>query len=130
MPPFYYQTRFQPDGLSTSLPGTFAIITACATTGETWTDSENTAANAVLRAELERLDRLLRSLTGYSPVTGHAEPGFAASLPFEEACDLGLKFKQDAIYYVDTGILNVSYCDERRRLEPVGTFLDRLNPLL
>jgi hypothetical protein len=129
MPPFYYQTRFKPDALPTPLPGTFAIITAFATTWETWTESENAAANAALRADLERSDRLLGSLTGYSPDTGHAEPGFAASLPFEEACDLGLKFKQDAIYYVDTGLLHVSYCDHRRRLEPVGTFLERLDPL-
>jgi hypothetical protein len=129
MPPFYYQTRFKPDALPTPLPGTFAIITACATTGETWTESETEAANAALRADLERSDHLLGSLTGYSPDTGHAEPGFAASLPFEEACELGLKFKQDAIYYVDSGILHVSYCDERRRLEPVAAFLDRLDPL-
>jgi hypothetical protein len=129
MPPFYYQTRFLPDGLPTPLPRTFAIVTACATTGETWTDSENAAANGALRAELESSERLLGSLTGYSPVTGHAEPGFAASLPFEAACDLGLRFKQDAIYYVDSGILHVSYCDQRRRLEPVGTFLERLDPL-
>lgn len=129
MPPFYYQTRFKPDDLPTSLPGTFAIITAFATTGEIWTDSENAAANAALRAELEMSDRLLGSLTGYSPDTGHAEPGFAASLPFAEACDLGLKFKQDAIYYVDSGILHVSYCDQRRRSDPVAAFLDRLDPL-
>jgi hypothetical protein len=129
MPPFYRQTRFNPDALPTPLPGTFAIITAFATTGETWTDSENQAANAALRAELDSTDHLLGSLTGYSPDTGHAEPGFAASLPFEEACDLGLKFKQDAIYYVDSGTLHVSYCDHRRRLEPVASFLDRLDPL-
>ncbi len=72
---------------------------------------------------------LLGSLTGYSPITGHTESGFAASLPFEEACNLGLKFKQDAIYYIDSGLLHVSYCDQRRRLEPVGTFLERLDPL-
>ena len=129
MPPFYYQTRFQPDALPSPLPDMFAIITACATTGETWTDSENEAANAALRADLEMSDLLLGSLTGYSPDTGHAEPGFAASLPFEAACDLGLKFKQDAIYFVDSGILHVSYCDHRRRLEPVAAFLDRLDPL-
>jgi hypothetical protein len=129
MPPFYYQTRFQPDALPSPLPDTFAIITACATTGETWTDSENEAANAALWAELDSMDRLLGSLTGYSPDTGHAEPGFAASLPFEAACDLGLKFKQDAIYYVDSGTLHVSYCDHRRRLEQVAAFLDRLDTL-
>ncbi len=92
-------------------------------------DLENEAANAALLAELDSTDRLLGSLTGYSPVTGHAEQGFAASLPFEAACDLGLRFKQDAIYYVDSGILHVSYCDHRRRLEPVAAFLDRLDPL-
>jgi hypothetical protein len=78
---------------------------------------------------LDSTDHLLGSLTGYSPVTGHAEPGFAASLPIEAACDLGLKFKQDAIHCVDTGLLNVSYCYQHRRLEPVGAFLERLDPL-
>jgi hypothetical protein len=117
------------DAFPSPFPGTFAIVTAFATTGEIWTDSENAAANAALRTDLERSDRLLGSLTGYSPLTGHAEPSYAASLSFEEACDLGLRFKQDAIYYVDSGILYVSYCDQRRRLEPVGPFLERLDPL-
>jgi hypothetical protein len=129
MPPFYYQTRFKPDDLPTSLPGTFAIITAFATTGETWTDSENQAANAALRAELDSTDHLLGSLTGYSPVTGHAEPGFATLLSFEQACDLGLRYEQDAIYFISGGTLFVSLCDHRRTLKPVTRWLDRVDPL-
>jgi hypothetical protein len=78
MPPFYYQTRFKQDGLSTVLPDTFAVVTAYAPTGEAWTDSKKEAANAALQAGLGGSGRLLGSLTGYSPITGHAEPGFAA----------------------------------------------------
>jgi len=60
------------------------------------------------------------------PCTGdHAEPSWAAELSFEEGCDLGLRFRQDAIYVVADGTLFLSYCDARRGLVPVGPVLDQ-----
>ena len=42
----------------------------------------------------------MRRITGYDPATGHAEPGWAIEIGFDEAVDLGLRFQQDAIFWV------------------------------
>ena len=66
-------------------------------------------------------------IIGYSPNTGHCEPGWATAMGLNEACDLGQWFKQDAIYYVQKDKLYVSYCDKRRGLVPIGPFTERLH---
>ncbi|MEX2472840.1 MAG: DUF3293 domain-containing protein [Gemmatimonadota bacterium] len=105
------------------------ILTAYATTGTSWTEEENADADRkleeTLRARVGEGESVQR-ITGFSPTTGHAEPGWAAPLPFEEACDLGARFLQDALYVVREDRLFVSHCDERRALEPVGFFRERL----
>ena len=116
MPPAYFDTRFKLGLPLTELPDSFAIITAHATTGEVWTPEDNNTANEALRAELDKGGQLIGTITGYSPVTQHAEPGYAAALEFEEACKIGARFKQDAIYFVSSGTLFVSHCDHRRSL--------------
>ena len=78
-------------------PAEFAIITAYASTGETSTSLENESADKQLEADLRRRRCWMQRLTGYSPATGHAEPGWAVELDFDTACDLGLRFRQDAI---------------------------------
>ena len=128
MTPAYFDTRFKLGLPLSELPESFAIITAHATTGEVWTAEDNTAANEALRAELERKGKLLGTITGYSPITQHAEPGYAAALEFEEACNIGVWFKQDAIYYVSSSTLFVSYCDHRRSLKPITQFSKRADP--
>ena len=128
MTPAYFDTRFKLGLPLSELPESFAIITAHATTGEVWTAEDNHAANEALRAELERKGKLLGTITGYSPITQHAEPGYAAALEFEEACNIGVWFKQDAIYYVSSSTLFVSYCDHRRSLKPITQFSKRADP--
>ena len=128
MTPIYFDTRFKLGLPLAELPDSFAIITAHATTGALWTPEDNNAANETLRAELEIGGRLLGTITGYSPVTQHAEPGYAAALEFEEACKIGARFKQDAIYFVSSGTLFVSHCDHRRSLKPITRFEKRADP--
>ena len=48
----YFDTHFKLDLPLTELPESFAIITAYATTGETWTAEENQVASERLRTEL------------------------------------------------------------------------------
>ena len=107
-------------------PPCFAIITACATTGEFWSEDENRTADVRLTQQLRASGVWMTRLTGYSPQTGHAEPGWAVALSFEAACDLGQQFRQDAIYFVEGDMLFVSYCDARRARVPVGTFCARV----
>ena len=132
MHPAYFEVRFRSPKRWCSWPETFAIVTAYATTGESWSDPENREADRRLadllraRAGGDQEPWSPRRLTGFSPTTGHAEPGWAAALSFEEACEVGLRFRQDALYWVEHDALYVSYCDRRRELVPVGSFRDRL----
>ena len=123
----YFHVRFrtpEPDGW---WPEAFAIVTAYHTTGQTWPATRNREADAALREVLRDEGCWTRRLTGYHPVTGHAEPGWAAALPFPEACDLGARFLQDAIYWVEGDVFAVSHCDDRRAAVPVGSFRERLD---
>jgi hypothetical protein len=79
-----------------------------------------------LELALQRRRIWRQRITGYAPTTGHAEPGWAAELPFDEACDLAQMFLQDAIYFVDADHLDVTHCDERRQRILVGEFRCRL----
>lgn len=129
MHPEYFQVRFRTPRHAEPWPRRFVILTAYATTGTSWTDEENLDADRRLEEALRsRLgeEGEIRRITGFSPATGHAEPGWASPLPFEEACDLGVRFLQDALYVVRDDRLFVSYCDERRALVPVGSFVERL----
>ena len=128
MTPAYFDTRFKLGLPLSELPESFAIITAHATTGEVWKTEDNLNASEALRDELERGGNLVGTITGYSPITQHAEPGYAATLKFEEACSVGTRFKQDAIYYVSSGTLFVSHCDHRRSLRPITQFSKRVDP--
>jgi hypothetical protein len=50
----------------------------------------------------------------YSPSSGHSEPGWLVNCSFDEGCDVGLSFKQDAIYWHENGNLYVSYSGPQR----------------
>ena len=128
MHPAYFDTRFrvEPGTAADDWPAELAIISAYPTTGQWWSDEENRAADVRLEMELRQRSISMRRVIGYSRKTGHAEPSWAAAVSFKDACDLGQKFKQDAIYYVKGDELSVSFCDYRRGLVPVGSFRERL----
>jgi type I restriction system adenine methylase HsdM len=127
MYPEYAETHFQPLEPWEDCPDEFAIITAYATTGEKWTAAQNEAADRKLEARLRKLSLWVRRITGYSPATGHAEPGWAVPLSFDAACDIGDEFKQDAIYLVSKDTLAVSHCDSRRKRIEIGPFAARVH---
>lgn len=129
MHPAYFETRFHAPDAGEDWPQEFVIISAYATTGHHWSRERNASADRELADALRERTTWLRRVTGYSPETGHAEPSWAAMLPFEAACDLGVKFEQDAIYSVAGDELSVSYCDARRQLVPVGSFRERLHDI-
>ena len=124
----YFKTQFLTQELVELWPQEFVIVTAYATTGTQWPLEQNEAADRRLESELRVRGGWLMRLTGFSPSTGHAEPGWAFEMLFEEACDLGLRYLQDAIYHVTGDELSVSFCDDRRKQIPVGSFRERLHP--
>jgi hypothetical protein len=128
MNPIYFKTHFrsQPGDDWSDRPEAFAIITAYPTTGQQWPQAEVDAADNALEQELHARAPWVRRLTGYDPDTLHAEPGWAAAIDFAAACEIGNRFRQDAIYFVDKGTLYVSYCDSLRKPERVAGFDERL----
>ncbi len=127
MLPEYFAVRFRLAADFADWPAAFAVVTAYATTGETWEQKRNDAADRALADELSAQGGFMRRIVGYSPTTDHAEPGFAAELSFDAACDLGRRYLQDAVYYVRGDALFVSFVDARRGLVPVGSFRERLD---
>lgn len=126
-PDFYYTTQFRGDPIPAHVEP-FAIITAYPTTGETWTQQQIVQADRNLHRDLENANALLGRMTGYDPDGNHSEPGWAAQLDFDAACDLGAAYRQTALYYVQAGILHLSFCDERRKLVEVDGFQERFTP--
>ena len=127
MPPAYFKTHFRDAAPNLNWPATFAIITAYATTGETWSLKKNQAADRALETELRATGLWLQRLTGYSPVSGHAEASWAVELPVDAACEIGCRYLQDALYYVIADALHITYCDApRRALVAVAPFRARL----
>jgi hypothetical protein len=126
MPAEYFETRFRLETPVLHWPKEFVIVSAYPTTGECWSDDVILEADQRLERELKQHYDWLVRITGYSPTTGHAEPSWAFVMPLSAACDLGLRYKQDAIYHIKGDVLSVTYCDGRRKLVTVGVFRSRL----
>ncbi len=110
-------------------PEEFAIISGYATTGEKWSTERNQQADEQLHHRLVENGTWLRRVTGYAPDTGHNEPCWAIAISFDEACDIGEEFLQDAIYYVVGDDLFVSHCDSRRVKIPISKFSIKIRPM-
>jgi len=117
----YFQVEFI-SATSKSLPENFAIITGYATTGESWTEEKNKQADKELFDHLLSLGCSPLRVTGFSPESGHNEPGWAVDLDCEVACDIGKKFKQDAIFVVQGKTLYLLKCGTARNPVHVGEF--------
>jgi hypothetical protein len=110
----------------TDWPSEFVIISAFATTGESWTTQENEDADHRLASELRSRGGWFARIVAYSPTTGHAEPSWAVDLALDEGFDFGRRFRQDAIYHVKEDELSVARCNQGV-LVRVGSFRQRLD---
>ena len=123
----YFETRFTFPGGRPELPASFAIISAFATTGQTWTPERNAKADRALQHELVTRGALPLRVIGSSPDGGHREPSWCAELRLEEARQIGRHFLQDAIYWVEEGMLWVTGCGVPNQRVEVGPFRDHLD---
>lgn len=127
MHPAYFETRFRVDVMPVAWPAQFVILSAWATTGQSWTRERNEIADQQLANALAARGLWHHRIAGYSPITHHTEPSWAFPMPWDQACDLGQSFLQDALYYVEADQLSVTHCDHRHDLVPIGSFRDRLD---
>ena len=123
----YFETRFTFPGGRPELPASFAIISAFAPTGQTWNPERNAKADRALQHELVTGGVLPIRVIGSSPDGGHREPSWCAQLRLEEALKVGRRFLQDAIYWVEEGMLWVTGCGVSDQRVEVGPFRDHLD---
>ncbi|MAA68291.1 MAG: hypothetical protein CL915_05895 [Deltaproteobacteria bacterium] len=88
----------------------------------------NGLLNEISRQMNDYINSWLRRGAGYAPDTGHNEPCWAVAVSFDEACDIGEEFLQDAIYYIEGDELYVSHCDSRRIKTPISKFSLKIRP--
>ena len=126
----YAKTRFRvesehdrADLLALSEHENIAILSAYATTGQQWTDAENTAADHALQQDLASPIRI----TGYDPTGDHQEPSWALALPLDQALQLGTTYKQLAIFTITAGTLTIHSCCSQDPPYEVGNFLTQLD---
>jgi hypothetical protein len=128
MHPAYFDTRFRCATQPDCWPESFVIVSAYATTGVTWSSERNLGADEALRQKIVEQNLWWCRIEGYSPVTQHAEPSWATIMTPHEGCDLGSRFLQDAIYWVEQDRLYVIQCSTPDRLVFVDVFSQRLDP--
>lgn len=120
--PLYVATRSNITSQPARWPREFVVITAYAPAGQKWSDAETAAADQKLRVELAALGAWHLRISGYSPDTGHAEPGWAVELPIEEGRKIGRRFRQDAIFVVRADALGYVSCKGHGKVTWFGAY--------
>jgi hypothetical protein len=114
----YKSTVFQYQDFPADWPKSFAILTAYATTGETWTPEQNVEADRKLETELRQGGHRIHRISGYSKDLKTHEEGWAVVMDLKKAWDLAVKYKQVALFYYQNDELLLVYalgysrCDE------------------
>ena len=108
-------------------PAEFLIISAYATTGQSWPPDENQQADQRLASELRDRNCWLVRIVGYSPTSGHEEPSWAVALPPDVGIIIGRRYRQDAIYHVNNDILSCIECEGSEEYIDIGSFRGRLD---
>ncbi len=106
----FAETVFEHEPLPRDWPTTYWVITAWATTGESWSAERNRAADKALENVLRAASHRLLRMTGGSPDGRHREPGWAVALEHDTALRLGREFGQVALFLVRRGRLIVVTC--------------------
>ena len=131
----YKSTVFEYQNFPKDWPKSFAILTAYATTGETWTDAQNIAADGQLEAELKKGGHRIHRISGYSKDLDTHEEGWAVVMDLKPAWDLAVKYKQVALFYYQEDELLLVYSKEFSRYDDaivkvVPSFKDSVRPYL
>jgi len=131
----YKSTVFKYQNFPKDWPKSFAILTAYATTGETWTPEQNIEADRQLEAELKKGGHRIHRISGYSKDLDTHEEGWAVVMDLKPAWDLAVKYKQVALFYYQTDELLLVYSKDFSRYDEaivkvLPSFKDSVRPYL
>lgn len=111
----------------TSPPERFCIVTAYNPPEETRNPEGNEEANRALEQALGDLGCRTFRFDAGAKDRSHIEVSFGAELPLEAGLQLGRQFRQEAIFWVDSGkVFQVDCATEERK--PHGNWHERLVP--
>ena len=125
----YKDTVFHGPEPTEGWPKTFAIVTACNPDGKTAEDTENESATRELSGALVQLALPHRSMTGGSPDGKHQEPGYLVECDLSTALELGVRFQQEAIFWIEDGQVSTVACSGDLTKQPVDTWAARYKSL-
>jgi hypothetical protein len=131
----FKSTVFEYQNFPKDWPNSFAILTAYATTGETWTPEQNIEADRQLEAELRKGGHRIHRISGYSNDLETHEEGWAVVMDLKPAWDLAVKYKQVALFYYKDDELLLVYSKEFTRhdeaiIKVAPSFKDSVRPYL
>jgi hypothetical protein len=115
--PGFYRVRFRAALPAGVLPERFGVVTACNPYGRTVDDAENERATAALRSEIARAGHGFFPVTGGSEDFSHAEPGFGVVADEREVVEMGRRFQQLAVFWVERGRVWLLPCEGEGREE-------------
>ena len=108
----------------------FAIITAHNPKGQILTSCQNRLLDRQLQLAIEKFHRPYRSVVGASQDRTHMEKSWAVAIDKLAAAHLGMKFNQNAIYFVENNQLALVPClfsqDEQHQEIIIGEFSPRV----
>jgi hypothetical protein len=125
LPDEFLPTVFRIDPPAGGLPAAFAVITAYNPMGSILDEDANSLADEALREDLITRGIPHFRMTGGNEDFSHAEPGWAAEMAFQEAVELGRKFEQLGIWWIERGILHLVDCKDGSCI-PLGPLEPRL----
>ena len=110
MNPAYTQVRFRAIVPHGELPESFGIVTAWNPDGMIQEGELNAAANDDLRASLDFSGLKYFAVTGGSPDFSHFEPGFGILADKATILEIGRRYRQEAVFWVEGGTVHVVSC--------------------
>lgn len=120
LPRPYFVKTFHSEENITHWPIHFAIIPS---------PSEQTTEQEAELQYLRKHYSWVRRLTLYDNNSEQSQNCWAVNMGWQQACQTGIEFGQEAVFYVSDNTLSVTFCDERRKPFIVDGFLKRYHAL-
>lgn len=127
MNPEFLNAYFQiPNGSGGNLPSEFIIVTAYNPDGRDCPAERNQVFDIDLEALIQRKFLSSWRVIGGSRDFVHAEPGYAIETNLEIGIEIGIQFRQKAIFWVNHDDLYLIDCNSRQQI-PIGAWSLRVS---
>ena len=107
----YLNTYFKiPGHRAEDLPAEFAIVTAFNPEGKGQSIETNLALDSDLAAQIQKRSLQSWRVIGGSRDFAHTEPGYAIKVDLAVGIEIGVQFRQEAIFWIEGGNLHLVDC--------------------